>query len=114
MYRSLTLVFAAVLAVAAPVVHAQDRVAEQTRVAVKADDLATPAKIKMLYHRIEAAAKRVCDSDEVSPLTQQADKACETQAISETIRSVDAPQLSLLDPARDHRLPTETDHYASR
>ena len=105
MFRSFTaLIPAAVLVAAAfaPVAHAEDRFAEQTHVAVKADDFATADHVTMLYRRIEAAAKRVCDSDsdEATVMTQAADKACENEAISDTIQSINAPQLSRLDPAR--------------
>ena len=125
MYRTLSFVVSAAVVSAAlaatafaPIANAQDRVAEQTHVTVKAADLATPADVRMTYRRIEAAAKRVCDSDDSSVMTQQADKACETQAISDTLQSLDAPQLSALDPVREHRQSTEMafapGHYTTR
>ncbi len=116
MFRALIFIAPAALAVtalASPAL-AQQRVADVTHIQVKADDLATPDKVRMLYRRIEAAAQRVCDSDDVTVMTQQADKACETQAISDTIQSVDAPQLAALDPTRDHRHTAPTADASSR
>jgi UrcA family protein len=120
MFRSLSILTCAILVAAtfAPVAQAEDRVPESTHVRIKADDLATPAHVEMLYRRIEQAAKLVCDSEETSVMTQEADKACEAQAISDTIQSVNAPQLSQLDPRHDDRRPTEmafaNGHYTTR
>ncbi len=95
MIRSI-LIAAALVATAATGAHAQQREAGQVSVKTDKVDFANAAQTQALYGRINAAAKAVCDSDVSDPMTDKADADCRTQAITDAVRQINAPQLTAL------------------
>ncbi len=89
-----------------------DRTPAQTTVALKGADLGNGDSAKFAYARLEAAAKRVCDSDGASdPLTANDDRACEQDAMRDALATVNAPQLSMLAQP-DEAQSEDADRYA--
>jgi UrcA family protein len=58
-------------------------------------NLSTAAGARVLYHRIQAAATRVCQFDaDVNPHFMEVHKSCYRQAVDEAVRRVDSAALS--------------------
>ncbi len=97
MYKTLIIsALTAVVAMAAPVVHAgtvADRTAAQTSVSVRDIDFQNPAQVRTAYKRVVAAAHSVCDSNSDDMMTQAADRACERQAVKATLGTLNQPAL---------------------
>jgi len=99
------ILFASVIATAAIAAgaHAQQRTPDQMAVSVHNVDYDNPDKVARVYGRLQAAAKSVCDSDgDQSPLTQNADKACEAESVRDAVAQIDQPQLTRLARERSH------------
>ncbi|HWU49578.1 MAG TPA: UrcA family protein [Asticcacaulis sp.] len=89
-------------AVAAPnLVQAQTRTPDQRAVTAHVD-FNDASQTRLYYAKLQAAAHAVCASDMSDPLTADADKICERQALRDAVRQVGAPQLSRLDRENDH------------
>ncbi len=86
----------------AAVASAED-VAEQRPVYSRDIDFSKPSQVRNLYHRLEVVAHDVCQSDVSDPLTKEADKACEAQAVTDAVRDVNQPQLTRLDDEKNGR-----------
>ncbi len=91
---------------------AADRTPEQSTVTLKGADLGSSDQARFAYARIEAAARRVCDSDTSDPLTANEDRACEQQAVSDALSALNAPQLGMLAMTADDRA-RDADAYAA-
>jgi UrcA family protein len=62
-------------------------------------DISKPAGAKVLYHRIVAAANRVCGFDGSRDMaTMRWVQTCTAHAIDNAVRDVDSPALSALRP----------------
>jgi UrcA family protein len=60
-------------------------------------DITTPAGAKVLYKRIRAAARDVCElSTGTDPIMSQSNKVCIDTAIDRAVRKVNAPMLTNL------------------
>jgi UrcA family protein len=63
-------------------------------------DLSKPAGAKTLYHRIVAAANRVCSTNVPMYIpTQRGVRECTDRAIDKAVKDVGSPALSALRPA---------------
>ena len=62
-------------------------------------DISKPAGAKTLYHRIEAAARQVCEPAGKGLGARERDRACIKQAIDLAVRRVDSAALSELHAA---------------
>jgi UrcA family protein len=59
-------------------------------------DITTPDGAKVLYKRIRAAARDVCDASDTDPVLRGAVKVCIDKAIDKAVKDVNAPMLSNL------------------
>lgn len=63
--------------------------------------------VAMLYNRIQAAARIVCESEASTDVLQKnADKACEARQVEAAVAQVDRPQLTELSDRKAGRSPT--------
>lgn len=63
-------------------------------------DLASPAGAARVYHRIQAAAERVCSPAPTGlPSVQTAHRECVRQAVVNAVADIDNPQLSAVHSA---------------
>lgn len=107
---SLAAVAAQPASAAAPV---SERTAAESAVTLKGADLSNPTQARFAYAKLEAAAKRVCDSEGASdPLTANEDRACEQDAMRSALAAVNAPQLSMLAAQPDDAQSEDADRYA--
>lgn len=99
-------------ALAAQPASATERTAAESTVTLKGVDYGKSDQAKFAYAKLLAAAKRVCDSDGASdPLTANEDRACEQQAMSDALATVNAPQLSMLAGTSEDQS-DDADRYA--
>ncbi len=77
----------------------QNRTETQFIVPVGHTDFTKVSDVKALYNRLQIFAKMACKSDVSDPLTANADKMCETMAVSDAVRQIDRVELSRLDHA---------------
>ena len=64
-------------------------------------DLATPAGVNALYHRIANAATEVCPSPDIRDLTAATfARQCRVEAVARAVRDVNNPQLAVVHAAR--------------
>lgn len=87
-------------AIAPTLAQAQTRTPDQRAVTAHVD-FNDAKQTRSYYAKLQAAAHAVCASDMSDPLTAEADKACERQALRDAVRQVGAPQLSRLDREND-------------
>jgi UrcA family protein len=76
--------------------NAQDRVAAQVTMKLSAAD---QRDAQALNNRLTAAAKLVCDSEVSDPMTAQADKQCEAEAVDTAMRDLNSTRLAQAKPA---------------
>lgn len=76
--------------------QAQDRVATQVTMKLTAAD---QRDAHALNNRLTAAAKLVCDSEVSDPMTAEADKQCEAEAIDSAMRDLNGTRLAQAKPA---------------
>ena len=126
MFRSIiTLVSVATLAAFVPAAHAQavdtdsDNDTVRVHVAINPDDLATPTHVRGLYARIQKAASQACDAGFGEDLftARKAERECRNEAVSDAVRTINAPELSALDrsPRTERaRADSNADRLASR
>ncbi|MGN6422518.1 MAG: UrcA family protein [Asticcacaulis sp.] len=88
------------VAIAPTLAQAQTRTPDQRAVTAHVD-FNDVNQTRFYYAKLQAAAHAVCASDASDPLTADADKACERQALNDAVRQVGAPQLSRLDREND-------------
>ena len=81
---------------------AAERVASQLSVNLNKVDFSKPDQAKFAMARLEAAAKRVCDSDVSDPATANEDRACEQQAVDQALAEARNPTLSQLAERSDY------------
>ncbi len=97
MYKTLILsTLTAAVAMAAPAVHAgvpSERTPAHVTVSVRDIDFQNPAQVQVAYQRVVDAAHSVCDSDSDDAMTQAADRACERQAVKDTLSTLNRPAL---------------------
>lgn len=68
-------------------------------------DIAKPAGAKVLYSRIRAAARNVCEYTAAGdPILREAVHVCIEKAIDKAVKGVDAPELTALRFGSDIRL----------
>ena len=104
MFRSILIASVCATAAFAAGAQAQQRSPEQTSVSMHDVDYNNPDKVAQVYGRLQAAAKSVCDSDgDQGPMTQNDDKACEAQSMSDAVAQIDQPQLTRMAQARSGR-----------
>ncbi len=104
MFRSILIASVCATAAFAAGAHAQQRTPEQTSVSMRNVDYNNPDKVAQVYGRLQAAAKSVCDSDgDQGPMTQNDDKACESQSMRDAVAQIDQPQLTRMADARSGR-----------
>jgi len=75
------------------VASAQTREPTILHVSTAGVNLHSDRDVMTLYTRLAIAAKAVCDSEVVDPMTQIADRACETQSLAEAISAVHSDKL---------------------
>jgi len=80
-----------------------ETVSDQRPVYSRDIDFNKPSQVRTLYHRLQQVAHDVCQSDDSDPMTREADRACEAQAVSDAVRDIDQPQLTRLDDAQNGR-----------
>jgi len=98
----IALVSAAMLGVAGFAAAASaETVADQRPVYSRDIDFNKPSQVRALYSRLQAVAHEVCQSDDSDPMTANADKACEAQAVTDAVRDINQPQLTRLDDQKN-------------
>lgn len=76
----------------------RNREGDEMHLNIKNVDFNNPSQVNALYRRLKVAANSVCSSDgPVDLMTRIADQACEREALSDAVRQINNPQLSLLD-----------------
>ena len=91
---------------------AAERVPSQLIVSLKNTDFSNPDQARFAMAKLEAAAKRVCDSDVSDPATQNADRACERDAVNQALAEANNPTLTQMAMRSDDG--DRADRYASR
>ncbi len=76
---------------------ADTREPDALRIDVRNVNFDSASQVRGLYHRIQAAAAQVCNSDISDPRTAEADATCRQEAVSNAVREIGQPQLSALD-----------------
>ncbi len=80
-----------------------ETVSDQRPVYSRDIDFNKPSQVRALYHRLQQVAHDVCQSDVSDPMSREADKTCEAQAVSDAVRDINQPQLSRLDDESNGR-----------
>jgi UrcA family protein len=80
-----------------------ETVSDQRPVYSRDIDFNKPSQVRALYGRLQQVAHDVCQSDAQDPMSREADKACEAQAVSDAVRDINQPQLTRLDDEKNGR-----------
>lgn len=92
-----TLSFATLIAGAANAATSRgDRQEEKMYVSAKHVDFNNARQTREFYHRLSVVAHTVCASDFSDPLTAEADKMCEREALAGAVKTINAPQLAAI------------------
>ncbi len=105
MRTRIVLLSAAMLGVAGftTAASAQERIADQRPVYSRDIDFNKPSQVRALYGRLQIVAHELCQSDDNDPMTAEADRACEAQAVTDAVRDINQPQLTRLDDQKNGR-----------